>query len=147
MAEFKAVGLDELSLSLQEIAEIPEDVQDEMLEAQGAVVARAQRESARRYGIYDPESGKHVADSIKPGRIKLDKRGYRVLYVYPAGSRTRGETKTRNAEIAFVNEYGADKTRHIKARPFMRDANERSAEATTQAAADIYYRWQESRGL
>lgn len=147
MAEFRAVGLDELALSLQEIAEIPEDVQDEMLEAQGAVVARAQRESARRYGIYDPESGKHVADSIKPGRIKLDKHGNRVLYVSPTGSRMRGKTKTRNAEIAFVNEYGADKTRHITARPFTRDANERSAEAATQAAADIYYRWQESRGL
>ena len=51
MAEFHADGLDELMLSLQEISEIPEDVQDEMLEAQGAVVARAQRESARRYGI------------------------------------------------------------------------------------------------
>ena len=29
----------------------------------------------------------------------------------------------------------------------MRDANERSAEEATQAAADIYYRWQDSRGL
>ena len=34
MAEFRAVGLDELALSLQEIAEIPEDIQDEMLRAQ-----------------------------------------------------------------------------------------------------------------
>lgn len=147
MAEFRAVGLDELSLSLQEIAEIPEDIQDEMLQAQGNIVARAQRESAKRYGLYDVESSKHMADSIKAGKVKLDKHGNRVLYVSPAGSRTRGKTKTRNAEIAFVNEYGADKTRHITARPFTRDANERSAEAATQAAADIYYRWQDSRGL
>lgn len=141
MAEFKAVGLDELALSLQEIAEIPEDIQDEMLRAQGNIVAQAQRESAQRYGIQRTGT---LIRSIKPGKIKLDKHGSRVLYVTPVGSRVRGGKKTTNAEIAFLNEYG---TRKQRARPFMRDANERSAEAATQAAADIYYRWQDSRGL
>lgn len=141
MAEFKAVGLDELALSLQEIAEIPEDIQDEMLRAQGNIVAQAQRESAQRYGIQRTGT---LIRSIKPGKVKLDKHGSLVLYVTPVGSRVRGRKKTTNAEIAFLNEYG---TRGQRARPFMRDANERSAEAATQAAADIYYRWQESRGL
>lgn len=141
MAEFRAVGLDELSLSLQEIAEIPEDIQDEMLRAQGDIVAQAQRESAQRYGIQRTGT---LIRSIKPGKVKLDKHGSRVLYVTPVGSRVRGGKKTTNAEIAFLNEYG---TRGQRARPFMRDANERSAEAATQAAADIYYRWQDSRGL
>ena len=141
MAEFKAVGLDELALSLQEIAEIPEDIQDEMLRTQGNIVAQAQRESAQRYGI---QRTGILIRSIKPGKVKLDKHGSRVLYVTPVGSRVRGGKKTTNAEIAFLNEYG---TRGQRARPFMRDANERSAEAATQAAADIYYRWQESRGL
>lgn len=141
MAEFRAVGLDELALSLQEIAEIPEDIQDEMLRAQGDIVAQAQRESAQRYGIQRTGT---LIRSIKPGKVKLDKHGSRVLYVTPVGSRVRGGKKTTNAEIAFLNEYG---TRGQRARPFMRDANERSAEAATQAAADIYYRWQDSRGL
>lgn len=141
MAEFKAVGLDELALSLQEIAEIPEDIQDEMLRSQGDIVAQAQRESAQRYGIQRTGT---LIRYIKPGKVKLDKHGNRVLYVTPVGSRVRGGKKTTNAEIAFLNEYG---TRGQRARPFMRDANERSAEAATQAAADIYYRWQESRGL
>ena len=141
MAEFKAVGLDELALSLQEIAEIPEDIQDEMLRVQGNIVAQAQRESAQRYGIQRTGT---LIRSIKPGKVKLDKHGNRVLYVTPVGSRVRGGKKTTNAEIAFLNEYG---TRRQRARPFMRDANERSAEAATQAAADIYYRWQDSRGL
>lgn len=141
MAEFRAVGLDELALSLQEIAEIPEDIQDEMLRAQGNIVAQAQRESAQRYGIQRTGT---LIRSIKPGKVKLDKHGSRVLYVTPVGSRVRGGKKTTNAEIAFLNEYG---TRKQRARPFMRDANERSAEAATQAAADIYYRWQDSRGL
>lgn len=141
MAEFKAVGLDELALSLQEIAEIPEDIQDEMLRVQGDIVAQAQRESAQRYGI---QRTGILIRSIKPGKAKLDKHGSRALYVTPVGSRVRGGKKTTNAEIAFLNEYG---TRGQRARPFMRDANERSAEAATQAAADIYYRWQDSRGL
>ena len=141
MAEFKAVGLDELALSLREIAEIPEDIQDEMLRSQGDIVAQAQRESAQRYGIQRTGT---LIRSIKPGKVKLDKHGNRVLYVTPVGSRVRGGKKTTNTEIAFLNEYG---TRGQRARPFMRDANERSAEAATQAAADIYYRWQESRGL
>lgn len=141
MAEFKAIGLDELMLSLQEIAEIPEEVQDEMLNAQGDVVAREQQESARRYGIQ--RTGLTIR-SIRKGKVKLDKHGNRVLYVTPVGSRIRGKKKTSNAEIAFLNEYG---TKKQKARPFMRDANERSAEAATKAAAEIYYRWQESRGL
>lgn len=141
MAEFKAIGLDELALSLQEIAEIPEDIQDEMLRAQGDIVARAQRESAQRYGIQRTGT---LIRSIKVGKVKLDKHGNRVLYVTPVGSRVRGGKKTTNAEIAFLNEYG---TRRQKARPFMRDANERSAEEATRAAADIYYRWQDSRGL
>ena len=137
MAEFKAVGLDELALSLQEIAEIPEDIQDEMLQAQGNIVARAQQESAQRYGIQRTGT---LIRSIKAGKVN----GSRVLYVTPTGSRVRGGKKTTNAEIAFLNEYG---TRGQRARPFMRDANERSSEAATQAAADIYYRWQDSRGL
>ena len=141
MAEFKAIGLDELMLSLQEIAEIPEEVQDEMLNAQGDVVAREQQESARRYGIQ--RTGLTIR-SIRKGKVKLDKHGNRVLYVTPVGSRIRGKKKTSNAEIAFLNEYG---TKKQKARPFMRDANERSAEAATKAAAENYYRWQESRGL
>ena len=81
MAEFKAVGLDELALSLQEIAEIPEDIQDEMLRAQGNIVAQAQRESAQRYGIQRTGT---LIRSIKAGKVKLDKHGNRVLR-HPGG--------------------------------------------------------------
>ena len=39
---FTVRGLDEFSLSLQELAELPNAVQDDMLEAGAAVVAKAQ---------------------------------------------------------------------------------------------------------
>ena len=143
MAEFSCNGLDDLMLSLQEIAAIPEEVQDEMLRAGADVVAQAQREKVKAYGIYDGSSPRHVADTIKPGRVKL-KKGQRVIYVTPTGSRRRGKSVTRNAEILFVNEYGK---RGQKARPAIRDANEESAEATTAAEAAILDKWMKSKNL
>lgn len=141
MSEFSFSGLDEFMLSMEEIAQIPEDVQDAMLNAQADVVVEAQKQKARTYGVQDTGA---MIQSIKKGRIKTGKNGERLIYVTPSGSRKRGNTVVRNAEIAFVNEYG---TRDQKARPFIKDANETSAEATTEAAAAIYFKWQEDKGL
>ena len=143
MAEFSCNGLDDLMLSLQEIAAIPEEVQDEMLRAGADVVAQAQREKVKAYGIYDGSSPRHVADTIKPGRVKL-KKGQRVIYVTPAGSRRRGKTVTRNAEILFVNEYGK---RGQKARPAIRDANEACAEQMVNAQMAVYDKHLRSKDL
>jgi len=143
MADLSVTGLDGLMLSMQQLAEIPEEVQDQILNAQADVVAEAQKKKIRAYGIYDGKSTKHVADSIKKGRVKI-KKGQRVLYVTPTGSRRRGDTVSRNAEILFVNEYGK---RGQRARPAVRDANEECADQTTQAGAEVLYRWQESLNL
>ena len=143
MAEFSCNGLDDLMLSLQEIAAIPEEVQDEMLRAGADVVAQAQREKVKAYGIYDGSSPRNVADTIKPGRVKL-KKGQRVIYVTPAGSRRRGKTMTRNAEILFVNEYGK---RGQKARPAIRDANEACAEQMVNAQMAVYDKHLRSKDL
>ena len=143
MAEFSCNGLDDLMLSLQEIAAIPEEVQDEMLRAGAEVVAQAQREKVKAYGTYDGSSPRHVADTIKPGRVKL-KKGQRIIYVSPTGSRRRGKTVTRNSEILFVNEYGR---LGQKARPAVRDANEASAEKTTAAMAAVHEKWLKSKNL
>lgn len=146
MAEFGCSGLDGLILSLKEIAEIPEDVQDEILSAQADVVVEAQRRKVRAYGIYDGSSPVHVANSVKKGRVKL-RKGERVLYVTPTGTRTRGKgkmQKVRNAEILFVNEFGK---RGQKARPAIKDANEESAGATTQAGLRVYDEWLKSKNL
>ena len=143
MAELTCYGLDGLMLSLKEIEEIPAEVQDEMLLAGAEVVAKAQREKVMDYGIYDGSSPKHVADSIKPGKVKL-KKGQRIIYVSPTGSRRRGKTVTRNAEILFVNEYGKKRQ---KARPAVRDANEASAEATVTAQLAVYDKYLRSKDL
>ena len=82
--------------------------------------------------------------AIKKGKVKIKKDGSRVIYIYPSGTRERGEKRIRNAEIAFINEFGK---KGQKARPFVRTANEKSAEATTQAAADVYDRFLKSKNL
>ena len=69
------------------------------------------------------------------------------ISVYPQGSRTRGRYKkstTRNAEIAFVNEYGK---RGQKARPFIRDANAESESKMEKAAFRIYDNYLKSKNL
>lgn len=143
MAEFGCVGLDGLMLSLQEIAEIPEDVEDEILNAQADVVAAQQQKKIKAYGIYDGSSTVHVASSVKKGRVKV-KKGQRVIYVSPTGTRKRGKTVTRNAEIAFINEFGKEGQ---KARPAIADANEACAEETVKAGLQVYDRWLKSKDL
>lgn len=152
MAEFSFKGLDEFTLSLEEVAELPEEVVDEMLNAGADVAAAAQRREALKLGKLggyrndgqriDWSTGE-TARSIKKGRVKT-KDGHRVIYITPVGSRKRGKTTARNAEIAFVNEFGA---KTIRARGFIRKANEESAAATTAAQLEVYNKFLESKNL
>ena len=140
MAEFGVTGLDELMLSMQEIAQIPDDVVDEILNAQADVTVEAQKAAGRQMGVEDTGI---TLQKLKKGRVKL-RKGQRVLYITPTGSRKRGKTRTRNAEIAFINEFGK---KGQKARPFIKLGNEKSAEAATAAGFRVYDRWLESKNL
>ena len=140
MPEISFSGLDSLELSMKEIAEIPDNVKDEMLQAQAAVVVPVMRARAQAYGLKDTGL---MIDSIKPGKPKKTKTG-RALYVTPQGKRRRGQKDTRNTEIAFIGEYG---TKKVRARPFMREAVEATAEQAEQAALQVYDRWLKSKNL
>ena len=138
MADFQVSGLDDLLLSLQDVAALPEDVQDEMLNAQADVVLAAQKKSA----LSIADTGQ-TARSLRKGKPKT-RKGIRSISITFSGSRKRGRSTTRNAEIAFINEYG--KT-GMPARNFIRTANEQSAAASTQAAAAVYDQYLQSKGL
>lgn len=140
MAEFNFSGLEEITLDMQQVAQLPDEVIDAMLNAKADVTAAAQKSVGRMMGV---ERTGLTLRSIKKGKIKL-KKGQRIIYVTATGSRKRGEKRVRNAEIAFLNEFG---TRKIKARPFIRTANEQSADAATAAAMKIYDEWLESHNL
>jgi HK97 gp10 family phage protein len=137
MATFDCKGIDDLMLSMAEIAAVPEDIQDEMLNAQANIVERAQKSKGSAYGVH--RTGVTLG-SIKRTRIKRGKDG-RGLYVYPQGKNADGN---RNAEVAFINEFGK---RGQSARPFINDANETSAAETTQAAFAVYDKWLKSKNL
>lgn len=150
MAKVEFKGIDEVVTSLTELSEMPDEVIDAMLNARADVVVEAQRAEARKLGKEyrnrkqrkDYSKGL-TARSIQKGKVKV-KDGQRVLFITPIGSRKRGKTVTRNAEIAFLDEFG---TRTIQARNFLRKANEKCADAATAAEFEVYSQYLKEKGL
>ena len=68
MASFECNGIDGLIMSMRELAELPEEVQDDILNAQADVVVAAQKEKARAYGV---ERTGMMVDSIGKTKPKI----------------------------------------------------------------------------
>ena len=125
------------------LGEVPWEVTSEALDKMAGVGEDAVRRTGRAMGVHDPESSVLILDKVTHTMPKqTDGGGY--CEVTFSGTRRRGNTTTRNAEIAFVNEYG---TRTQAGRPFIRQANEESAKRTTEAAAAVYDRFLQSKNL
>lgn len=140
MAGLSIDGLDELSLSLQEIAQLPDDVAEEMLLAEAKVVEEAQIYTGMKMGVH--RTGVTLS-SITHGKMKLGKNGRKTMYVYPQGTNANGD---RNAEVAFINEFGAPR-RGIDPRPFIWTANEEAADAAINEAEKVYDAYLKSKNL
>lgn len=140
MAEFSCNGLDELMVSMQEIEVMPDDVKDELLNAEADALIPEIKERGHAYGIPD---GK-MLQSIKKGKVRTSKKGNKGISVYPAGSRIRGKKRTTNSEIAFLNNYG---TRHMQARPFWTDSETTSALTMQKAGEGVVDKWLKSKDL
>lgn len=140
MADFGVNGLDGLMLSLEEIVELPDDVAEEMLAAEAEIVEEAQIYAGMKMGVY--RTGVTLS-SIRRGKMKRGKDGGRVMYVTPQGTNDKG---VRNAEVAFINEFGAP-GRGIPARPFIKEGNELAADVAVEAAAKVYDKFLKSKNL
>ena len=140
MARFNADGLDALALGLEEMAELPDAVAEEMLAAEAEIVEKAQAGTGLRMGVH--RTGVTLS-SITHGRMKRGRDGGRVMHVYPKGTNGKG---VRTAEVAFLNEFGAPK-RGIAPRPFILTANEEAADAAAEAAAKVYDDYLKSKNL
>ena len=138
MANLSFSGIDGLMLSMQEAAEIPDDVAEAMLQAEAEIVEQAQIAYGMQMGVY--RTGETLA-SIRPGKMKRGRNGGRLIYVTPQGVNDREE---RNAAVAFINEYGK---RNQAPRPFIATANEAAATPAVEAAANIYDAFVQSKGL
>ena len=115
MATLELEGFEDLEDAFRRISEIPFDVTASALDAMAAVAAEKIRSTGESMGVRDPESSVHILDKIKPRKAKQTEYGGYEMISF-TGTRTRNGKKTRNAEIAFVNEYGK---RTQPARPFI----------------------------
>ena len=137
MASFEVYGFDSLEAAFRRIAEIPFDVTAKALDGMAEVAAEAIRTTGETMGVRDPESDVHILDKIKRGKAKQTPEGGFETISF-SGSRTRGKTRTRNAEIAFVNEYGK---RGQAARPFIGTAMSREEEKIQEPAEKVIGDW------
>lgn len=140
MAKFECSDMASFLLSMQELAELPDDVLEDMLDAEADVIVAAQKNSAVSMGVYDTGE---VSRSIAKGKAKRTSSGMSIS-VYPKGSRTRGGITTRNSEIAFINEFGKQGQ---SPRPFIQTGNERGVDSAVSAAADVYDDYLNSKNL
>lgn len=166
MAKFNAEGIEGLCLSMQEFAEIPDDVVEAILEAGGKVVVEAQKQKISSLGLV--KTGKllkSIEAFSKVGKKNSDwNRRYVLVYpygkhghrnrrkIYKVSKRGRkysygGDVKTvTNNDVGFIHEFGAPK-KGIKAKQWMRKANEESAEAMVKAEFEVYDQWLQSKNL
>ena len=148
MAKITTDGLDELIFALDEVAAMPVEVIDKMLVEKAKVIQAAQKKKAKEFFGQEDPSTRQLEHSITIGKAKGSGKAERWLTVYPRGVRTDGEArrKVTNSEVAFVHEVGAPR-RKIKAKQWMRAANEGAAPAATEAAFKVYDAWLKSKKL
>lgn len=139
MGTLKVQGFDELDAAFRRIADIPDEVKSDALVSMAQVAAEKIKASGEAMGVRDPESEMHILDKITLTKPKLSETGGSIDITF-SGSRTRGKTRTRNAEIAFINEYGK---RNQPARPFIGTAMTKNEEAIAGPGADVLWDWVE----
>ena len=146
MAKMTVSGIDELMLSMKQVAELPDDVANDMLQAGGKIVRDAQtRKVKSSLGVRTGALAKAV--TVTP-KVKTRKNGERYVTVYPKGTHhvNPDGSKVTNNEVFFINEYGAPK-KGITAKGMARAANEESADEATAAQAEVYDKWLQSKNL
>jgi len=130
------------SSGFEDFEEIPDSVLDEMLKAGAEIVADEQRKTARSMlGEKGRGSGTTVR-SIKVKSPKKSRGGGREISITFDGSRPNGKKTKRNAEVAFINEYGKPGQR---AKQFIRIANETATDSVTEVQEAIMGKWLESQ--
>ena len=140
MATLKIEGMDGLNAAFGRIQNIPDDTKTKALGDMADIAAAAIRRSGEAMGVRDPESEVHILDKISKAKAKLTASGGYQEITF-SGSRRRGNTTTRNAEIAFVNEYGK---RGQQARPFIGQAMTANEEQIAAAGGDALGDWIET---
>lgn len=137
MARLDIEGMDELNAAFGRIQDVPQSVTGKALNDMAAIAAAAIRRSGESMGVRDPESSVHILDKITTTKPKFTAAGGYQDITF-SGSRRRGSKSTRNAEIAFINEYGK---RGQPARPFIGTAMTKNEQTIAEAGAEEVVDW------
>lgn len=137
MPDINLSGLDELLQAFENLSKIDTDIKIEALDAMAEIAAEKIKETGQGMGVRDNESSTHILDVLKVKKPTITKDGGHADVIF-SGSRRRGNTTTRNAEIAFVNEYGK---KNQQARPFIRTAMVENEAKILKAGAEIIGAW------
>ena len=140
MATLEIQGMDELNAALGRIGTLPPEVKTRALNQMADAARAAIKRSGESLGVRDRESNVHILDKISKAKAKITPEGGHQDVTF-SGSRTRGTTKTRNAEIAFINEYGK---RGQPARPFIGKAMNENEERIAAAGGEVLGAWIEN---
>lgn len=140
MAKLDLDGFDELENAFRRMEEIPWDVKEEALDTMAEVAAGKIRSQGETMGVRDPDSDVHILDRIVRRKAKQTDSGGREDISFD-GTRTRNGITTRNAEIAFINEYGK---RGQRARPFIGTAMAQNEDEITSPGERILGDWIEN---
>ncbi len=111
MAGLTFTGSNELQDAFTRIHDIPWDVTEHALDEMAKVAAAEIQSTGEFMGVRDEDSDDHIQ---------------------------RGNTITRNAEIAFINEYGK---RGQDARPFMKTALSQNEALISEPGVTIIGNW------
>ena len=134
MADFNVTGLDDVMKEMMSHQQAAEEAIPEMLNAGADILVKAQKSEVQSMKLVDTGD---MMKSIKGDKIKKDKDGNSYIDVYPQGKDRKG---VRNAEKAFVAEYGKSK---VPARPWMRTANAKCSDEITEKEKEI---WDKNKG-
>ena len=137
MAGLTFTGSNELQDAFTRIHEIPWDVTERALDSMAKVAAAEIKSTGEYMGIRDEDSDVHILDTITTKKAKKTDDGGREKITFD-GTRKRGNTITRNAEIAFINEYGK---RGQDARPFMKTALTQNEALISEPGVEIIGSW------
>lgn len=139
-------GMDEVGLSFKELANTPDDVKREMVQAGSEVLIRAERRMITALGMV--KTGQ-LRDSIAAKEKKKKDTSDITYTVYPKGNRKKvGKEKkaATNAEVGFIHEYGLP-SKNIAAKQWMAKAVKEATDDVVDAEMAIYDRYLKSLNL
>ncbi len=141
MADVVLTGFDELQDAFKAISAVPFSVTRRALDGMAEVAEEKIRATGESMGVRDPDPDvqEHILDKISHSKPKQTEDGGKAFITF-LGSRLRGNTVTRNAAIAYINEYGAPR-RGISARPFISTGMTKNDKEISAPAEEIIGGW------